>query len=178
MKLAQTLNLFQACGSCGCALSPGTRVQVYGLSSGGLVTGKIGRRVTIQTDGGELLTRDQNEVYPETNGDQVNIRRKMETTGYDDRTRVRVDPVLMRIGRGPMFPGLHAEFGPPGMQNQPGEVEPVPQNDVPSLRDRQRVMSDEEETELEEKVMPSAARARKEFREDRLGWHQAGLQTW
>lgn len=179
LNLAQTLDLF-ACGCC--QLMPGTRVQIYGRSEGGLVSSKAGRTVIVRLDGGEIITRDQNEVYPETNGEPINQREKMRQTGYDDRNTTRRDPRLPKpsafaVGYGPLYKGIAAEFGAPGATSVPNQIEPLPKNDVPSLKNRPKVISDEEQEAMEEKVMPTASRARKAYLRDRWG-HIGGLQSW
>lgn len=74
---------------------------------------------------------------------------------------------------------IKAEIGTPMARNTGNGnlVEPQPKNHVPSLKKRKKVMTDEEEENLEESVMPDAAKARKQYRHERAG-KSASLQTW
>lgn len=74
---------------------------------------------------------------------------------------------------------VKAEVGTPGARNTGtgNLIEPQPKNDVPSLKKRQKVLLDEERDALEERYMPDAAKARKQYLQRRAG-KSGGLQTW
>lgn len=74
---------------------------------------------------------------------------------------------------------LEAEIGYPGSGSSVGNlIEPVPANNVPSLgKKKRRPITDDEEEEMERKIMPRYARRRKRYKRYYNG-KIGGLQTW
>ena len=78
-----------------------------------------------------------------------------------------------------LYEELQAAIGLPGERIGPLHIQPMPKNDVPSLKKnkRQRVPTDEELDALKEEVQPDQERLRKKYRRERIG-KSGGMQVW